>query len=348
MISNKKVISIGNRKIGGTFPVLIQSMTTTKTSDVDSTVKKIKQLEAAGCEIIRVAVPNMEAAKAMKLIKKQIGIPLVADIHFDYLLALEAIKNGADKIRINPGNIGEKWKIKEIIKATRERNIPIRIGVNSGSVEPDLLKKYKKATPEALVESALRHVGILEELDYNQIVVSIKSSDIIDTIKAYELIDKQLDYPLHIGITEAGTLINGTVKSSIGLGYLLLNGIGNTIRVSLTADPIEEIKVAKMILQDINLRQFGVKLISCPTCGRTNVDIIKIAAEIEKAVENLNKNITVAIMGCAVNGPGEAREADIGIAGGIGEVVLFKKGVPVRKIKEELIIKELMDEINKF
>lgn len=345
MTRNKKEIKIGNLYIGKNHPVLIQSMTSTKTNDSESTIGQILQLEKAGCEIVRVAVPNMAAAEAIKTIKKAIHIPLVADIHFDYLLAIEALNNGIDKIRINPGNIGAQWKVKEIVDRMRDRMIPIRIGVNSGSVEKQLLEKYGGPTPEAMVESALRHIDILEKLNYDQIVVSLKSSDVVNTIKAYELMNEKSQYPLHLGVTEAGTLSGGTVKSAMGIGYLLLNGIGDTIRVTLTADPVEEIKIAKYILQDANLRQFGVKFISCPTCGRTNIDIITIATAVEKALEMTKKNITVAIMGCIVNGPGEAREADIGIAGGNGEALLFKKGVPIRKIKEDKIIEELLIEI---
>ena len=345
MIRNKKEIKIGSLYIGKNHPVLIQSMTSTKTNDSESTIGQILELEKAGCEIVRVAVPNMAAAEAIKTIKNAIHIPLVADIHFDYLLAIEALNNGIDKIRINPGNIGAQWKVKEIVDRMRDRMIPIRIGVNSGSVEKHILEKYGGPTPEAMVESALRHIDILEKLNYDQIVVSLKSSDVVNTIKAYELMNEKSQYPLHLGVTEAGTLSGGTVKSAMGIGYLLLNGIGDTIRVTLTADPVEEIKIAKYILQDANLRQFGVKFISCPTCGRTNIDIISIATAVEKALEMNKKNITVAIMGCIVNGPGEAREADIGIAGGNGEALLFKKGLPIRKIKEENIIEELLIEI---
>ncbi len=345
MIRNKNEIKIGNRLIGKNHPILIQSMTSTKTNDSESTVHQILQLEKAGCEIVRVAVPDMAAAEAIRSIKNAIHIPLVADIHFDYLLAIEALNNGIDKIRINPGNIGAQWKVKEIVERMRDRMIPIRIGVNSGSVEKQLLEKFGGPTPEAMVESALRHIDILEKLNYDQIVVSLKSSDVVNTIKAYELMNEKSPYPLHLGVTEAGTLSGGTVKSAMGIGYLLLNGIGDTIRVTLTADPVEEIRIAKYILQDANLRQFGVKFISCPTCGRTNIDIISIATAVEKALESNKKNITVAIMGCIVNGPGEAREADIGIAGGNGEALLFKKGLPIRKIKEENIIEELLVEI---
>ncbi|MBN2260937.1 MAG: flavodoxin-dependent (E)-4-hydroxy-3-methylbut-2-enyl-diphosphate synthase [Clostridiales bacterium] len=344
----KKIVRVGNLEIGGLNPVAIQSMTTTKTQDIKATVNQILALEKSGCEIVRVAVPDMASALAIKEIKKEIHIPLVADIHFDYRLAIEAINGGIDKIRINPGNIGERWKVKEIVDRIRDKNIPIRIGVNSGSVETYLIDKYKGPTPEAMVESAINHINILEDLNYDKIVLSLKSSDVLKTIRAYELMHEKSNYPLHLGVTEAGTLIGGTVKSALGIGHLLLNGIGDTLRVSLSADPVEEIKVAKMILQDLDMRLFGVKLISCPTCGRTNVNIIDIANKIESALEDVKKPITVAVMGCIVNGPGEAREADIGIAGGIGEALLFKKGKAIRKIKEENIISELLMEIDKL
>lgn len=344
----KKEVRIGNVLIGGNNPIIIQSMTTTKTQDAKATINQILELEKAGCEIVRVAVQNMDDAKAIKDIKKEIHIPLVADIHFDYRLAVESIDNGIDKIRINPGNIGAKWKVKEIVDRISDKNIPIRIGVNSGSVEDYLIDKYKGPTPEAMVESALNHIKILEDLNYDQIVLSLKSSDVMKTIEAYKLIDLKSDYPLHLGVTEAGTLLGGTIKSALGIGNLLLNDIGDTIRVSLSADPVEEIRVAKMILQDLDLRLFGPKLIACPTCGRTNINIIEIANRIEKALQTVNKPITVAVMGCIVNGPGEAKEADIGIAGGVGEALLFKKGKPIRKIKEENIVKELLEEIEKL
>ena len=335
----------GNVPIGGDADITVQSMTNTNTSDVNSTIRQIKELESVGCDIVRVAVPDIEAARAIKEIKKNIDIPLVADIHFDYKLALESIKHGIDKIRINPGNIGDKNKIKEVVRAAKEREIPIRIGVNSGSIEKELLVKYGKPCPEAMVESAINHIQILEELYYNKIVVSLKASDVMMTVNAYNLMSQSRDYPLHIGITEAGTLHSGTIKSSVGIGAILSLGIGNTIRVSLTGNPIEEIKVGKGILKALGLRKNGIEFISCPTCGRTKIDLITIANEVETALQGVDKNIKVAIMGCVVNGPGEAREADIGIAGGEGCAVLFKKGEVVRKIAEQDIFKELIAEI---
>ncbi len=342
---NKKTIKIGDRHIGGDYPVLIQSMTNTKTDDVTATVKQILALENAGCELVRVAVPDMAAANAIGEIKKQIHTPLVADIHFDYRLAIRAIEMGIDKIRLNPGNIGEEWKIKAVVDKLKERQIPVRIGVNSGSVEKDLLEKYGGPTPEAMVESIARHVEIMERLNYDQLVLSLKSSDVRRMIRAYELTNERFPYPLHLGVTEAGTRSRGTVKSAMGIGYLLLNDIGDTIRVTLTADPVEEIEVAKYILQNAGKRTFGIQMISCPTCGRTNIDIIKITEAVEIALRCVDKNLTVAIMGCIVNGPGEAKEADIGIAGGKGEALLFKKGQIIRKIKEENIVEELIKEI---
>ncbi|SHG93526.1 4-hydroxy-3-methylbut-2-en-1-yl diphosphate synthase [Tepidibacter thalassicus DSM 15285] len=343
-----KEVRCGNIKIGGNNPITVQSMTNTDTRDVNSTVNQIKRLEEVGCDIVRVAVPDMEAAIKLSDIKSKINIPLIADIHFDYRLAIESIKQGVDGLRINPGNIGDLEKVKKIVKKAKERNIKIRIGVNGGSLEKDLLEKYKKVTPEALVESAMRHVNVLENMDFDNIVISLKSSDIHITIKAYELMSKKVNYPLHIGITESGSIKRGTIKSSIGIGYLLLKGIGDTIRVSLTGDPEEEIFVGKEILKSLGLIKEGVKIISCPTCGRCNIDLIDIVSNVEEKTQNLNKNITVAIMGCAVNGPGEAKEADIGIAGGKGEGLLFKKGQIVRKIKSEYLVDKLIDEIKKF
>jgi len=350
MIKRRKTkkIKIGNVYIGGDAPIAVQSMCNTDTRNVKSTVAQIKQLEEVGCEIIRVAVPDMAAAKALGAIKKQINIPLVADIHFDHRLALEAIKQGVDKMRINPGNIGAKEKVKEVVLACKKRSIPIRIGINSGSIEKPLLEKYGYPTPEAAVESALGHIKILEDLDFDQIAISLKFSDAPRTIKAYELMSKKVDYPLHLGITEAGTIKSGTIKSAIGLGCLLQQGIGDTIRVSLTADPVEEVRVAYEILKALEIRAHGPILISCPTCGRTEIDLIKIAGEVEKALEDIKKPIKVAVMGCIVNGPGEAREADIGIAGGKNCAALFIKGKVIKTVPEKDIVKELLEGIEKL
>lgn len=344
----KREVTVGGVRIGGDSPISIQSMTNTDTRNVAETVNQIKRLETAGCQIIRVAVPDMEAARAVGEIKKQIKIPLVSDIHFDYRLALECIKNGVDKVRINPGNIGAKEKVKAVADACRERNIPIRIGVNGGSLEKELLKKYGRPTADALVESALSHVKILEDLDFGDIVVSIKVSDVPTMLEAYRKFDKISDIPLHVGVTEAGTKQAGMVKSAVGIGALLSEGIGNTMRVSLTADPVEEIYAAKEILKVLGLRKQGAELVSCPTCGRTQIDMIPIAEEMEKRLRDIDKDIKVAVMGCAVNGPGEAREADIGVAGGIGEGLIFKKGEILRKVKEDEIISALMEEIEKL
>lgn len=338
-------IMVGKVQIGGNSEVSIQSMTNTKTKDVESTVKQILELEKEGCDIIRVACLDIEDAKAIKNIKEQIHIPIVADIHFDYKIALQAVEAGVDKIRINPGNIGSEENIKKVVDACKLHNIPIRIGVNSGSLEKDLLQKYGKVTAEAIVESAMRHVKILEEFDFYDICISLKASDLDMCIKTYELASETFDYPLHLGITESGTKFGGTIKSSIGLGIMLRNGIGNTIRVSLSDDPIEEVRVAKEILKDCNLYNDAVKFTSCPTCGRTCVDLIPIAKEIESFCNTIKSNIKVAVMGCAVNGPGEAREADIGIAGGNNEWLLFKRGEVVRKIPAEDIIEEFKKEI---
>ncbi len=347
MINRKdtKQIKVGNVLIGGNNNVVIQSMTNTKTKDVENTVKQIFELEKAGCEIIRVACLDMEDAKAIKDIKSRIHIPIVADIHFDYKLALEAIKSGVDKLRINPGNIGSIDCVKEVVKACKEKNIPIRIGVNGGSLEKDLLEKYGKPTAKAMVESAKRHVDILESLDFYDICISLKASSLDLCLEAYEEAARTFKYPLHLGITEAGTAFSGTIKSSIGLGTLLRENIGNTMRVSLSDDPVYEVKVAKEILKDCNLLKNSPTLVSCPTCGRTQIDLIPIAKEMEDFLQTLNADITVAVMGCAVNGPGEAREADIGIAGGKGEAVLFKKGQVIRKIPQEKIVEELKQEI---
>lgn len=344
--NNTKTIKIGNCCIGGGNPILIQSMTNTKTEDIDATVAQILRLEEAGCDIIRSTVPTLEAAKAIGEIKKQIHIPLVADIHFDYKLAIAAIENGADKIRINPGNIGGTEKVKAVVDAAKERNIPIRIGVNSGSLEKPILQKYGKVTAEGIEESALDKVHMIEELGYDNLVISIKSSDVMMCIRAHELMAEQTKYPLHVGITESGTVYSGNIKSAVGLGVILYQGIGDTIRVSLTGDPVEEIRSAKLILQTLGLRQSGIKVVSCPTCGRTNIDLIGLANRVEQMVTKYDDlNLTVAVMGCVVNGPGEAREADLGIAGGNGEGLLIKKGEIVRKVPEEQLLSALEKEL---
>lgn len=351
MSYNRRVsreVSVGNIKIGGNNPISVQSMTTTDTRNAESTIAQIKRLEAVGCDIVRVAVPDMEAAKNIGKIKAGVNIPVIADIHFDHRLALEAIEQGVDGVRINPGNIGSIEKVKAVVEKCKERNLKIRIGVNGGSLEKELLAKYGSATAEALVESALGHIKILEDLDFYNIVISLKSSDIYKTLEAYELISKKVDYPLHIGITESGSVKKGTIKSSIGVGALLLKGIGDTMRISLTGDPTEEIIVGKEILRSLDLLNDKIKVISCPTCGRCNIDLINTVNEVEGKISDINKNITVAIMGCAVNGPGEAREADIGIAGGKGEGLLFKKGEIVRKIKGDRLVEELLEEIEKY
>lgn len=342
---NTREVRIGNRVIGGGSPVLIQSMTNTKTEDVQATVAQIKRLTAAGCEIIRCAVPTMEAAKALGEIKRQIEIPLVADIHFDYKLAIAAMENGADKIRINPGNIGSKERIRAVMDVAKERNIPIRVGVNSGSLEKELVAKYHGVTAEGLVESALDKVHLIEENGYDNLVISIKSSDVMMCVHAHELIAKKTDYPLHVGITEAGTITSGNIKSAIGLGLILNQGIGDTIRVSLTGDPLEEIKSAKLILRTLGLRKGGIEVVSCPTCGRTQIDLIALANRVEDMLADIPLDIKVAVMGCVVNGPGEAREADIGIAGGIGEGLLIKHGEIVRKLPEEELLDALRNEL---
>ena len=342
---NTRPFFVRDVQIGGQNKVVIQSMCNTKTKDVEATVKQILELEKVGCEIIRVACLDIEDAKAIKEIKKYIHIPIVADIHFDYKIALEAIESGVDKIRINPGNIGDEEKTKAVVEACKKNKIPIRIGVNGGSLEKDLLEKYGHPTAEAMVESARRHVEILEKLDFYDIGISLKASNLEMCIKAYELASEEFKYPLHLGITEAGTAFSGTIKSSIGLGVLLRQGIGDTLRVSLSDDPVEEILVCREILKNCGLYNKSPKLVSCPTCGRIGYDLIPIAKEIEKFLQGIESDITVAIMGCAVNGPGEAREADIGIAGGNGEGLLFKKGEIVRKIKEENMVEELKKEI---
>ena len=340
-----RVVTIGNKKIGGGNPILIQSMTNTRTEDVEATVAQILELEKAGCEIIRCAIPNIEAAQAIPEIKKQIHIPMVADIHFDYRLALAAIENGVDKIRINPGNIGSEDRVRAVVMAAKERNIPIRVGVNSGSLEKELVEKYKGVTAEGLVESALDKVHMIENMGYDNLVISIKSSDVLMCVKAHELIASQTDHPLHVGITEAGTITAGNIKSAIGLGLILSQGIGDTIRVSLTGDPVEEVKSAKLILKTLGLRKDGVEIVSCPTCGRTRIDLIGLANQVENMVQDIKAPIKVAVMGCVVNGPGEAKEADVGIAGGIGEGLIIRKGEVVRKVPEADLLSELRKEI---
>ena len=340
-----KVITIGDRKIGGGNPILIQSMTNTPTEDVEATKAQILRLERAGCEIIRCTVPTVDAAKALSEIKRQIHIPLVADIHFDYRMAIAAIENGADKIRINPGNIGGKEKVAEVVAAARERGIPIRVGVNSGSLERGLVEKYHGVTAEGIVESALDKVGIIEDCGYDNLVISIKSSDVMMCVRAHEILAEKTNYPLHVGITESGTVTSGNIKSAIGLGLILNQGIGDTIRVSLTGDPVEEIKSAKLILRTLGLRKGGIEVVSCPTCGRTKIDLIGLAGQVEEMVQDIPLDIKVAVMGCAVNGPGEAKEADIGIAGGIGEGLLIRRGEIVKKVPEQELLNTLREEL---
>ena len=341
-------VRIGDREIGGGSPILIQSMTNTRTQDVEATVAQILELERAGCEIIRCTVPDEEAAKALREIKKQIHIPLVADIHFDYKMAIAAMENGADKIRINPGNIGSADKVKAVADVARERNIPIRVGVNSGSLERNLVEKYGGVTAEGIVESALDKVHMLEEMNFDNLVISIKSSDVMMSVKAHELLAARTNYPLHVGITEAGTVNSGNIKSAIGLGLILNQGIGDTLRVSLAGDPVEEIKSARLILRTLGLRKGGIEVVSCPTCGRTRIDLIGLASKVEKLVEDYPLDIKVAVMGCAVNGPGEAREADLGVAGGLGEGLLFKKGEILRKVPEEQLLEALREELDNW
>lgn len=341
-----KKISIGGRTIGGGSPILIQSMCNTKTEDVKGTVAQIHRLEQAGCDIVRVAVPTMEAARSLREIKREIHIPLVADIHFDYRLAISAVENGADKIRINPGNIGSQDRVKAVVDKAKEYGIPIRVGVNSGSLEKQLLEKYGGVTAEGLVESALGKTALIEDMGYDNLVISIKSSDVLMCVKAHELIAMQTHYPLHVGITESGTLMSGSIKSSVGLGIILHEGIGDTIRVSLTGDPVEEIKSAKLILRTLGLRKGGIEVVSCPTCGRTRIDLIGLANQVENMVTEFDDlDVKVAVMGCVVNGPGEAREADIGIAGGVGEGLLIRRGEIIRKVPESELLAVLREEL---
>jgi len=343
-----KEIRIGDVIIGGEHPVAIQSMTNTKTEDVKGTVEQILRLEAAGCEIVRCTVPTQEAARALKEIKRSIHIPLVADIHFDYRMAIAAIENGADKIRINPGNIGAAERLRAVVDKAKEYDVPIRVGVNSGSLEKSLLEKYGGVTADGIVESALDKVRMIEDMDYDNLVVSIKSSDVMMCVKAHEMIAEKCPYPLHVGITEAGTVYSGNIKSSIGLGIILYEGIGNTIRVSLTGDPVEEIRSAKLILKTLGLRKGGIEVVSCPTCGRTQIDLIGLADQVESMVQEFPLDIKVAVMGCVVNGPGEAKEADIGIAGGKGEGLLIKKGTIVKKVKEDELLETLRQELQNW
>ena len=348
---NTRQITLGTVKIGGNAPVIVQSMCNTDTRDATRTLEQISCLEQAGCEIVRLAVPDRDAAKALGVIRKGTGIPLVADIHFDYRLAIEAAKQGVDGLRINPGNIGGKSKVSEVVHACKDRGIPIRIGVNAGSLEKGLLEKYQHPTPEAIVESAFGHIHILEDLNFTDLKVSLKASDVLTTVASYRLFSKKSDYPLHIGISEAGTLHSGTIKSSVGLGILLSEGIGDTMRVSLTADPVEEVRVSYEILKSLKVRQRGVNIISCPTCGRTEIDIIGLAQEVERRLAHIKEPITVAVMGCVVNGPGEAREADVGIAGGKGVGLLFKHGDILKKLDEkelaDVLVKEVEEIVNK-
>ena len=343
-----KEVRVGGLHIGGDNPVVLQSMTNTDTRDCEGTIKQIKSLEEAGCQLIRCAVPDMQAAEAIKEIKKGISIPLVADIHFDYKLALKSIENGVDALRINPGNIGSEDRVREVVKAAQAYDIPIRIGVNSGSVEKKLLERYGRPSPEALVESAMGHVHILERLNFDKIVISIKSSNVLENIEGYRMLSERTDYPLHLGVTEAGTAYSGTIKSAVGIGTLLCEGIGDTIRVSLTDSPLEEIRAGREILKACGCIRQGVEFVSCPTCGRTSINLIELAKKVEEALKDVRKPIKVAIMGCAVNGPGEAREADIGIAGGKGEGLIFKKGQIVKKVPEDKLLEELMKEIEEL
>jgi (E)-4-hydroxy-3-methylbut-2-enyl-diphosphate synthase len=349
-ISKRKTsqINIGNISIGSAYPVRVQSMTNTKTSNVSSTIKQIQALSQAGCEIVRLAVPDQASTKALTAIKKEVSVPLIADIHFNHNLALESIKAGIDGLRINPGNIGTHNKIKQVVEAAKSNGIPIRIGVNSGSIQKEILKKYKSPTPQAMVESAMLHVRILEKLDFNKIKISLKSSSVLDTIHAYQILADLVPYPLHIGITEAGTFTVGTVKSSIGLGILLWQGIGDTLRVSLTGDPVQEVKVAWEILRSLEIRQRGPEIISCPTCGRTEIDLLSLVQKVEMHLQSVTEVFKVAVMGCAVNGPGEAKEADLGIAGGKHTGIIFKKGKIIKKVPEKELLSEFIHEINNY
>jgi (E)-4-hydroxy-3-methylbut-2-enyl-diphosphate synthase len=341
-------IQIGTVPVGGNAPCAVQSMCSTDTRDIPATLKQIHGLAAGGCEIIRCAVPDMDAAKSLGQIKRESPIPVIADIHFDYKLALHVLEGGIDGLRLNPGNIGDTWKVAEVVRIAAERKVPIRIGVNAGSLEKELLEKYGHPTPEAMVESALGHIRILEDLNYREIKISLKASDVMKTVSAYRLLSDQVDYPLHIGITEAGTLFSGTIKSSVGLGILLADGIGDTLRVSLTGDPLDEVRVGYEILKSLGLRQRGVNFVSCPTCGRCQINLIKVAEDVERRLQGVDKRITVAVMGCAVNGPGEAREADVGIAGGKGEGLVFRHGEIVRKVPEDELADALLEEIAKL
>ena len=348
MRTETRQIKIGPVLIGGGAPCSVQSMCSTDTRDVSTTLEQIRNLADSGCEIVRCAVPDIDAAVALGEIKRQSSIPVVADIHFDYKLALKVLEGGIDGLRLNPGNIGEKWKVAEVVKAAAERQVPIRIGVNAGSLEKELLERYGHPTPEAMVESALGHIRILEDLGYREIKISLKASDVMKTVAAYRLLASRVDYPLHIGITEAGTIFSGTVKSAVGLGILLAEGIGDTMRVSLTGDVLDEVRVGYEILKSLGLRQRGVNFVSCPTCGRCQINLIKVAEEVEKRLQGIDKRITVAVMGCAVNGPGEAREADVGIAGGKGEGLLFRHGEIIRKVPEGQLADALLEEIDKL
>ena len=348
MKKTTRKIYVGNVPVGGDAPCAVQSMCSTDTRDLPATMSQIRGLAEVGCEIIRCAVPDMEAAIALGQIKSESPIPVIADIHFDYKLALRVLDGGIDGLRLNPGNIGDRWKVAEVVKAATERKVPIRIGVNAGSLEKELLERYGHPTAEAMVESAIGHIKILEELGYQEIKISLKASDVMKTVTAYRLLSEQVDYPLHIGITEAGTIFSGTIKSSVGLGILLADGIGDTLRVSLTGDPLDEVRVGYEILKSLGLRKRGVNFVSCPTCGRCQINLIKVAEDVEKALQGVDKQITVAVMGCIVNGPGEAREADVGIAGGKGEGLLFRNGEIIRKVPEDRLAEALLEEIAKL